>query len=39
LDITNGLGTKLKHKPRSRMRKLRKSGSNRSAGWQQLAFT
>jgi hypothetical protein len=39
LDITNGLGTKLKHKPRSRMRKSRKSGSNRSAGWQQLAFT
>ena len=39
LDITNGLGTELKHKPRSRMRKSRKSGSNRSAGWQQLAFT
>ena len=39
LDITNGLGTELKHKPRSRMRKSRTSGSNRSAGWQQLAFT
>ncbi len=39
LNITNGLGTKLKHKPRSRMRKLRTYGSNRSAGWQQLAFT
>lgn len=39
LDITSGLGTQLKHKPRSRMRKSRKSGSNRSAGWQQLAFT
>lgn len=39
LDITNGLGTQLKHKPRSRMRKSRKSGSNRSASWQQLAFT
>lgn len=39
LDITNGLGTDLKHKPRSRMRKSRMSGSNRSAGWQQLAFT
>jgi RNA-directed DNA polymerase len=39
LDITNGLGTELKHKPRSRMRKSRTSGSNRRAGWQQLAFT
>jgi RNA-directed DNA polymerase len=39
LDITHGLGTELKHKPRSRMRKSRTSGSNRRAGWQQLAFT
>ena len=39
VDITNGLGSRLKHKPRSRMRKLRTYGSNRSAGWQQLAFT
>ena len=39
LDITNGLGSKSKHKPRSRMRKSRTSGSNRSVGWQQLAFT
>jgi group II intron reverse transcriptase/maturase len=39
LDITHGFIPKLKHKPRSRMRKLRTSGSNRSAGWKQLAFT
>ena len=39
LDITLGLIPKLKHKPRSRMRKLRTSGSNRRAGWQQTAFT
>lgn len=39
VDITNGLGTKSKHKPRSRMRKLRTYGSNRSASWQQPAFT
>ena len=39
LDITLGIVPKLKHKPRSRMRKLRTSGSNRRAGWQQLAFT
>lgn len=39
LDIICQLDSKLKHKPRSRMRKLRTSGSNRSAGWQQLAFT
>ncbi len=39
LDITLGFIPKLKHKPRSRMRKLRTYGSNRSVGWQQLAFT
>ena len=39
LDITLGLIPKLKHKPRSRMRKSRTYGSNRSAGWQQFAFT
>jgi RNA-directed DNA polymerase len=38
-DIFAGLGSELKHKPRSRMRKLRTSGSNRSAGWQHPAFT
>ena len=39
LDITLGIIPKLKHKPRSRMRKSRTYGSNRSAGWQQTAFT
>jgi hypothetical protein len=39
VDITTGLISKLKHKPRSRMRKSRKSGSNRSASCNQLAFT
>lgn len=39
LDITRTTGTKLKHKPRSRMRELRKYGSNRSGGWQHPLFT
>jgi RNA-directed DNA polymerase len=39
INITNGLGTKLKHKPKSRMRKLRTYGSVRSRGWQQPLFT
>jgi RNA-directed DNA polymerase len=40
LDITLGImRTEKKRKPRSRMRELRTYGSNRSAGWQQLAFT
>lgn len=32
IDITNGLGSRSKHKTRSRMRKLRTYGSNRSPG-------
>ena len=39
VDIMNGLGTKLKHKPKSRMRKLRTSGSARSSGRQRPLFT
>jgi group II intron reverse transcriptase/maturase len=39
LDITSGIVSKSKRKPRSRMRKSRTSGSNRSASWQQFAFT
>lgn len=39
LDITLGLIPKLNRKPRSRMRKLRTSGSNRSRCWQQPLFT
>ena len=39
VDITSGLGFELKHKPRSRMRKLRTYGSNRSASRQRRAFT
>ena len=39
LDITNFTGTKLKHKPKSRMRKSRPSGSVRSNGRQRPLFT
>jgi RNA-directed DNA polymerase len=39
IDITNGLGTKLKHKPKSRVRETRKHGSVRSSGRQRLLFT
>ncbi len=39
LDITNGLGSEPKHKLKSRMRKSRTSGSERSRGWQQPLFT
>ena len=39
IDITDGLGSKLKHKPKSRMRKSRKSGSVRSDGRQRPLFT
>jgi group II intron reverse transcriptase/maturase len=39
VDITNGSGTENKHKLKSRMRKLRTSGSVRSSGWQQPLFT
>jgi group II intron reverse transcriptase/maturase len=39
IDLTSGLGTKLKRKPKSRMRKLRTSGSQRSSGWQRPLFT
>jgi RNA-directed DNA polymerase len=39
IDITNGLGTELKRKPKSRMRKSRKSGSVRSGSRQRLLFT
>jgi len=38
IDIEDGLGTKLKHKPKSRMRKLRTYGSVRSSG-QKPVFT
>ncbi len=39
IDLTNGLGTELKRKPRSRMRKLRTYGSKRSDRQQCLSFT
>ena len=39
IDITNGLGTKLKHKPKSRVREIRKHGSERSSGRQRSLFT
>jgi RNA-directed DNA polymerase len=39
IDITNGLGTKLKHKPKSRVRETRQHGSVRSEGQQCLSFT
>lgn len=39
IDITNGLGSKLKHKLKSRVREIRKHGSVRSGGWQQPLFT
>lgn len=39
IDITNGLGTELKRQPKSRMRKLRTSGSVRSSGAQAPLFT
>lgn len=39
IDITNGLGTKLKHKPKSRVRETRKHGSVRSGGRQRPLFT
>jgi RNA-directed DNA polymerase len=39
VDITNGLGSKLKHKPKSRVREIRKHGSVRSGGQQCLSFT
>jgi group II intron reverse transcriptase/maturase len=37
--ITNGLGSKLKHKPKSRVREIRKHGSVRSNGRQRPLFT
>jgi RNA-directed DNA polymerase len=39
INVQNGLGSELKHKPKSRMRKLRKSGSARSRGTQVPLFT
>jgi RNA-directed DNA polymerase len=39
IDLTTGLGTKLKRKPRSRVRKLRMHGSQRSSGRQCPLFT
>lgn len=39
IDITNGLGSKLKHKLKSRVREIRKHGSERSRGWQHPLFT
>jgi group II intron reverse transcriptase/maturase len=39
VNITNGLGLESKHKPRSRMRKLRTYGSKRSSGRQSPLFT
>jgi len=39
IDITNGLGSKLKHKLKSRVREIRMHGSVRSGGWQQPLFT
>ncbi len=39
IDITNGLGSKLKHKPKSRVRETRKHGSVRSGGRQRPLFT
>ena len=39
VDITNGLGTKLKHKPKSRVREIRTHGSERSSERQRSLFT
>ncbi len=39
VDITNGLGSELKHKPKSRVREIRKHGSERSNGPQRPLFT
>jgi RNA-directed DNA polymerase len=39
INITNGLGTKLKHKLKSRVRETRTHGSERSGGWQHPLFT
>jgi RNA-directed DNA polymerase len=39
IDLSTGLGSKLKRKPRSRMRKLRTYGSQRSSGRQRPLFT
>ena len=39
IDITTGTIAKSKHNMKSRMRKLRTYGSDRSAHWQQRAFT
>ena len=39
IDIENGLGTELKRKPKSRVRKLRMHGSERSEGRQLPLFT
>lgn len=39
IDLTNGLGTVPKRKPKSRVRKSRMHGSVRSNGWQQPLFT
>ena len=39
IDLTSGLGTQLKRKPKSRMRKLRTYGSQRSSGRQRPLFT
>jgi hypothetical protein len=38
-DLTTEQSTEKNHKPKSRMRKLRTSGSVRSAGWKQPVFT
>ena len=39
IDITNGLGSRLKHKLKSRVRETRTHGSERSRGWQHPLFT
>ncbi len=39
IDVTSPYSTDLKHKPKSRMRKSRKSGSERSSGRQRPLFT
>lgn len=39
IDVTSKLSSELKHKPKSRMRKLRPSGSQRSSGRQRPLFT
>jgi RNA-directed DNA polymerase len=39
MNITNGLGTELNHKLKSRVREIRTHGSVRSNGWQHPLFT